>query len=59
MKDSCPVMFEQLLQELEQRLLALQSHYERWASPFNWTFTRRDLNALLAKITVKRLALAA
>ncbi|MBV8276097.1 MAG: hypothetical protein JO170_12690 [Verrucomicrobia bacterium] len=52
-------MFEQLLQELEQRLLALQSHYERWASPFNWTFTRRDLNALLAKITVKRLALAA
>jgi len=47
------------LQELQQRLLAFQSHYERSASPFNWTFTRRDLNALLAKIDVKRLALAA
>jgi hypothetical protein len=31
-------------------LLAFQSHYERSASPFNWTFTRRDLHALLAKI---------
>ncbi|MBV8351825.1 MAG: glycogen/starch/alpha-glucan phosphorylase [Verrucomicrobia bacterium] len=47
------------LQELQQRLLAFQSHYERSALPFNWTFTRRDLNALLAKIAVKRLALAA
>ena len=47
------------LQELQQRLLAFQSHYERSASPFNWAFTRRDLNALLAKIDVKRLALAA
>jgi hypothetical protein len=47
------------LQELQQRLLAFQSHYECSASPFNWTFTRRDLNALLAKIDVKRLALAA
>src|SRR5437879_4063069 len=28
------------LQELQQRLLAFQSHYERSASPFNWTFTR-------------------
>jgi len=26
---------------------------------FNWTFTRRDLHALLAKIAVKRLAPAA
>ena len=47
------------LHELEQRLLAFQSHYERSASPFNWTFTRRDLHALLAKITAKRLAPAA
>jgi hypothetical protein len=47
------------LQELQQRLLAFQSHYERSASPFNWTFTRRDLNALLAKIALKRLAPAA
>ena len=46
-------------QELQQRLLAFQSHYERSASPFNWTFTRRDLNALLAKIALRRLAHAA
>ena len=44
------------LAELEQRLLAFQSHYERTAAPFKWTFTRRDLHALLAKIAVKRLA---
>jgi hypothetical protein len=43
------------LQELEQRLLAFQSHYERSASPFKWIFTRHDLHALLAKIAVKRL----
>jgi hypothetical protein len=47
------------LQELQRRLLAFQSHYERSASPFNWTFTRRDLHALLAKIAAKRLAPAA
>jgi hypothetical protein len=42
--------------ELEQRLLAFQSHYERTAAPFKWTFTRRDLHALLPKIAVKRFA---
>ena len=47
------------LQELQQCLLAFQSHYERTASPFNWTFTRHHLHALLAKIAAKRLALAA
>ena len=44
---------------LEQRLLAFQYHYERSASPFKWTFSRRDLHARLAKIAAKRLALAA
>ena len=29
------------LAELEQRLLAFQSHYEKTASPFQWTFTSR------------------
>ena len=29
------------------------------ALPFNWTFTRCDFNALLAKIALKRLAPAA
>lgn len=47
------------LAELEQRLLAFQVHYEQTASPFKWTFTRRDLHALLAKIANQRLAPAA
>ena len=47
------------LAQLEQRLLAFQCHYERTASPFQWTFTRRDLYTLLAKIDAKRLATAA
>jgi hypothetical protein len=44
------------LQELQQCLLAFQSHYERSASHFNWTFARRYLNALLAKLALKWLA---
>jgi hypothetical protein len=47
------------LAELEQHLLAFQHHYEQTASPFKWTFTRRDLRTLLAKIAGKRLAPAA
>ena len=47
------------LAELEQRLRAFQSHYEKTASPFQWTFTRRDLHGLLAKLDSKRLATAA
>jgi hypothetical protein len=47
------------LADLEQRPLAFQCHYERTASPFKWTFTRRDLHTLLAKIPDKRLAPAA
>ena len=47
------------LADLEQRLLAFQAHYERTASPFKWTFTRSDLQALLAKLNAKRLAPAA
>jgi DDE superfamily endonuclease len=46
------------LAELEQRLLAFQIH-ERTAAPFKWTFTRRDLHTLLAKIAAQRLAPAA
>jgi hypothetical protein len=47
------------LAELEQPLLAFQHHYERTASPFHWTFTRSDVQALLVKIDRKRLAAAA
>ena len=47
------------LAELEDRLLAFQHHYERTASPFKWTFTRRDLHDLLARIAAKQFAPAA
>jgi hypothetical protein len=35
---------------LEQRLLAFGRHYEQIASPFEWKFTRRDLERVLARI---------
>ena len=47
------------LSELEQRLLAFQQRYQETASPFQWTFTRKDLATLLAKIENKRFAPAA
>src|SRR2546428_5174505 len=48
------------LAEVEDRLLRFQDHYERAATPFQWTFTRQDLAALLAKLPAKhRLAAAA
>ncbi len=36
--------------ELAQRLLAFGEHYRQIARPFEWTFTREDLDALLARI---------
>lgn len=47
------------LSELEQRLLAFERRYEETASPVQWTFTRKELAALLAKIENKQLASAA
>ena len=47
------------LVQLEQRLLAFQKHYQQTASPFQWTFTRKDLNALLTKLSTKAIAAAA
>jgi len=38
------------LAEVEQRLLAFQGHYEQIAKPFQWTFTRRDLAQLMARL---------
>jgi hypothetical protein len=47
------------LQEVAQRLLAFQDLYERAAKPFEWKFTRTDLQALLNKLGQKpQLALA-
>ena len=48
------------LAAVEQRLLAFQDHYAAVAQPFQWTFTRRDLSRLLAKLqTTAALRLAA
>lgn len=43
------------------RLLRFADHYRQIAQPFAWTFTREDLNQLLAGITAHqpRLTLAA
>lgn len=38
------------LQEVEHRLLAFQEYYESIASPFEWKFTREDLNAMMKNI---------
>lgn len=46
------------LKELEDRLLSFQSRFEQIAQPFEWKFTRRDLNALLKKIQPKNEGLA-
>jgi hypothetical protein len=38
------------LDELTQRLLTFAEHYREIAKPFEWTFTRSDLDRVLAKI---------
>ena len=38
------------LEALRDRLLAFERHYETIAKPFQWKFTRADLEALLAKV---------
>ncbi len=46
--------------ELSQRVLGFQAEYRKTATPFDWTFTRRDLNALLDRLDQRgRLAPAA
>jgi hypothetical protein len=49
------------LQEVEQRLLAFQKLYEQIAKPFEWKFTRLDLQALVTKLNLQQqpMALAA
>ena len=41
------------LEELERRILAFESHYERLAKPFEWKFTRTDLTKLLRDLATK------
>jgi len=38
------------LAEVEERLLGFEKHYAAVARPFEWKFTRRDLERLLAKL---------
>jgi hypothetical protein len=38
------------LEELELQILAFQARYNEIASPFRWTFTRKDLSALMNKL---------
>ena len=38
------------LDALAERLLTFGQHYREVARPFNWTFTRDDLHALMARI---------
>jgi hypothetical protein len=38
------------LQAVEDRLLGFQSYYESIAHPFEWKFTRRDLDELVARM---------
>jgi hypothetical protein len=44
------------LTALEERLLNFQTHYQSAAKPFQWRFTRRDLDSLLDKLTTRRKA---
>ena len=38
------------LRDVESSLLGFQQYYERIATPFEWKFTKNDLNALLERI---------
>jgi hypothetical protein len=44
---------------LKRDLIRFQNRYEKSATPFEWTFTRRDLHDLLAKLNKKADDLAA
>ena len=42
------------LRELETRLLEFQDYYQQIATPFDWRFTKTDLNDLLARISAHK-----
>lgn len=46
-------------EELEERLLRFQEHYQQVAKPFEWRFTRRDLAGLLRKLESRAAHIAA
>ena len=38
------------LDELAEGILAFGEHYEQFAEPFSWKFTRHDLDRLLSRL---------
>ena len=44
------------LEDLTQRVLRFQHHYQAIAKPFEWRFTRNDLHHLLRNLNVPKLA---
>jgi hypothetical protein len=46
------------LAEVEDRILGFQAHYENAARPFDWKFTRHDLERLLRKLKDKQEAIS-
>jgi len=42
-------VFPVAVAKLQERLFRFQEHYERIAAPFEWKFTRADLDALLER----------
>jgi transposase len=42
------------LDELADQILAFEKHYNAAARPFDWRFTRTDLNQLLARVRLQR-----
>jgi hypothetical protein len=38
------------IDDLASRILGFQAHLAATAKPFNWTFTRHDLHALLDRL---------
>ena len=47
------------LEQVRQVLMDFEIRYQQTASPFQWTFTRNDLSALLAKLNPSAVAVAA
>ena len=45
------------LAAVEERLLAFERHYEEIARPFEWKFTRADLDRLLMRLGEREPAL--
>ncbi len=44
------IYFSSYVGAVEQKLMAFQIYYEQSAKPFEWKFTRSDLDQLLAKL---------